>query len=279
MRKLSINLFFACLVLFITGCTNTAVRHHQDYQEAAKNVGSVVIFPADVEVELIVFDGDNERLTEKEDLIRAELHSIAKTKLEQENLKVIEFNFKQEAENDENFAYAVTQVKEAWNLAKQEMYKKGVVSEKNKADFQTNLGSILNFVAEKTNADSALLIHFNAYEKSDGVIAKDVTTSILVGLLTAGAVVPVQATQGSFIDVALIETTSGKILWANRRVGAAANSSVADGVLKELPDLVWKTEVPITAEAAPEQIAVEQTAPENVASELATSEAGDTSKQ
>ncbi|WP_372869948.1 hypothetical protein [Shewanella sp.] len=249
MKKLSINLFMAVLVVVLTGCSNTAVRHHKDYQEAAKNVGSVVIFPADAEVELVVFDGDNERLTEKEVIIKNELYKIAKAKLEKENLQVIEFDFQQEAEKDENFAYAITQAKEAWNVAKQDMYKKGVVSEKNKADFQTNLGSILNFVAEKTNADSALLMHFNAFEKSDGVIAKDVTTSILVGLLTAGAVVPVQTTQGSFLDVALVETTSGKILWANRRAGAAADSSVAKGVLKELPDLVWKTEV-VTPELA-----------------------------
>lgn len=269
MKKLSINMFLAFLVIFATGCSNTAVRHHQDYQEAAKNVGSVVIFPADVEVELVVFDGDNERLTEKEDLIRTELNSIAKAKLEQENLKVIEFDFQKEIENDENFAYAITQVKEAWDVAKQEMYSKGVVSDKNKANFQTNLGGILNFVAEKTGADSALLIHFSAYEKSEGVIAKDVTTSILVGLLTAGAVVPVQNTQGSFIDAALVETTSGKILWSNRRVGGAANSSIANVVLKELPDLVWKTEL-----ATPEVAT-----PEVVTPELATTEASDTSKQ
>ncbi|MFT5277563.1 MAG: hypothetical protein ACI8SK_001503 [Shewanella sp.] len=243
MMKIIKSLLLLGTLAWLTGCAQTTVRHHQDFQEVAKNIESVVIIPADVDIELIVFDGDNEKLVDKEKTIQAEIHALAKVKLEAENLKVIDFDFKKEAENDEEFAYALTQAREAWDISKEDMYKKGVVGEKDKANFQTNLGSVLNIIAEKTGAESVLFMHFSSFEKSKGVIAKDVTSSILIGVLTLGAVIPIQATEGSFIDIALVETTAGKIIWANRKVGASSDSSAAQFALKELPDLVWETEV------------------------------------
>lgn len=243
MNKIVVNLLLVGLLLFLGGCSNTAVRHHQDYQEAANYVGTVVLLPADVSVELIVFDGDNEKLVEKEKSIQEAIHRIAKAKLEAEQLTVIDFDFDKEIATDEELAYALTEAKEAWNVAKQDMYKKGVVSEKDKAKFTTNLGSVLNLIADKTGADSALLMHFSGYEKSKGVVAKDLTSSILVGLLTMGAVVPVHTMAGSFVDIALVETTTGKVIWANRKSNNISDSNTASLAFKELPDLVWKTEL------------------------------------
>lgn len=242
MKAIIKNFALIGALVWLTGCAQTTVRHHEDFKEVAKNIESVVIIPADVDVELIVFDGDNEQLVDKEIAIQKEIHALAKQKLEAENLKVIDFDFAKEAEQDEEFAYALTQAKEAWDASKTDMYQAGLVSEKDKAKFQTNLGSVLNIIADKTGAESALLVHFSAYEKSKGVIAKDVASSVLVGVLTLGAVVPVQATEGSFIDVALVETAEGRVIWANRKVGASADSSTAEFALKELPDLVWETE-------------------------------------
>ena len=245
-------------VLTLTACAQTTVRHHQDFQEVAKTIESVVIVPAAVDIELIVFDGDNEKLTDKEELIRKEILALAKVKLEEENLKVIDFDFDAEAENDEEFAYALTQIVEAWDKSKEDMYKSGLVSEEDKAKFKTSLGSVLNIIAEKTGAESALLVHYNAFEKSQGVITKDIASSVLVGVLTLGAVVPIQATEGSFIDVALVDTAGGKVLWANRKVGASADSSPAQIALSELPDLVWETELVAEEEV---KTASDETAP------------------
>lgn len=230
-------------VLVVTGCAQTTVRHHQDFETVAKNVQSVVILPAQVEIEQINFDGDNTPLEEKSALIKSQIESIAELKLENESLEVIEFDFAKAFEEDEEFAYAITQAKEAWEAAKGELYEQGLVSEKEKSNFQASLGSALNIIADKTGADAALLVQYTGFEKSSGMIAKDVASSVLVGVLTLGAVVPIQATEGAFIDVALVDSNSGKVIWANRKGGASADASPAEIVFGELPDLTWKSEL------------------------------------
>lgn len=230
-------------LLVVTGCAQTTVRHHQDFESVARNVQSVVLLPAQVEIEQINFDGDNTPLDEKSTLIRTQIEEIARVKLKNESLDVIDFDFAKAIEEDEEFAYAITQAKEAWEAAKAELYEKGLVSEKEKANFQASLGSALNIIADKTGADSALLIQYSGYEKSSGMIAKDVASSVLVGVLTLGAVVPIQATEGAFIDVALVDANSGKVIWANRKGGATADATPAQIVFGELPDLTWKSEL------------------------------------
>jgi len=231
------------VLLWLSGCAQTSVRHHQDFEVIAKTIHSVVILPAEVEIELINFTGDNEMLVEKSNEIKKQIHFLASERLQKENLKVIDFDFEAEIANNEDFAYALTEAKEAWNIAKEEMYKRGMVDEKDKAKFQTNFGSVLNVIADKTGADAVLLMHYTGFEKSGGMITKDVAASVLIGVLTMGAVIPVQATQGSFIDLALVDNTSGKVVWANRKYGAVADAGTATMAFNELPNLTWKNEL------------------------------------
>ncbi|NMP17074.1 hypothetical protein [Thalassotalea sp. Y01] len=252
LRKIKI-ITSVVFVLWLSGCAQTSVRHHQDFEQVAKTVDSVVIIPADVQIELINFDGDNEILDDKADTIRDQIHSLASSRMQQENLNVVEFDFAAEIESNDDFAYAITTAKEAWTKSKEDMYKLGLVPEKDKAQFQTSLGSVLNTIADRTGADAALLVYYNGFEKSSGMVAKDVASSILVGVLTMGAVVPVQATEGSFIDVALVDTITGKVIWANRKIGPSVDIGALEVAFNELPDLTWKSEIvnePVTAQEA-----------------------------
>lgn len=243
MSLLCKKIYLIIALLAVTACSQTSVRHHQDYELAANSIETVVIIPADVDMELVNFNSDNEQLHEKAALMKAEIHQLASNKLTAENLTVIEFDFDAEIKKDDEFAYAITQVKEAWHRAKEDMYQTGLINEKDKANFQTSLGSVLNSIAEKTHADAALLMHYSSFEKSAGMITKDIASSVLVGVLTLGTVIPVQASAGSFVDIALVETTSGKVIWANRKNTASADSSPANIAFEELPDLTWKSEL------------------------------------
>ena len=80
-------------MLVVTGCAQTTVRHHQDFESVARSVQSVVLLPAQVEIEQINFDGDNTPLDEKSTLIRTQIEEIARVKLKNESLDVIDFDF------------------------------------------------------------------------------------------------------------------------------------------------------------------------------------------
>src|SRR5438309_2244114 len=62
------------VVVLASGCaTMTPIRQHPDFASAARKVQTVAILPPDVEQLRIVFNGDNERLTEKERAIDEQL--------------------------------------------------------------------------------------------------------------------------------------------------------------------------------------------------------------
>ncbi|SMF24583.1 hypothetical protein SAMN02745866_01605 [Alteromonadaceae bacterium Bs31] len=236
-----ISILFA--IWLTAACTNTTVRQHQDYEQIAQNISSVVIIPPEVSIELIKFDGDNEELIDEQKAIAAEITAIAKQRFEEEGLSVIDFDIAAAAAEDEDFAYAVTQCSEAWGAAKSELYAQGMVSDSKKSSFATSLGPVANAIAEKSGAESIFLMHYQGSKKSSGVVAKDVGASILVGILTAGAVVPIQNTQQAFVDLALVESDSGKIVWSNRKFLAAVNGTIVATALNELPDVVWESEL------------------------------------
>lgn len=254
MKKIGL-LTLVCLLA--TACAqNTTVRQHENYADIAKDISSVVIIPPEVNIELVTFDGDNEELTEDQELIGAAITEHAQQRLAEEGLTVIEFDIQEAAANDEEFAYSVTQCTEAWTAAKNELYTTGLVSEEKKSSFQATLGPVVNAIAEKTGAEAILLMEYNGSKKSAGMIAKDVGTSILVGVLTAGAVVPVQNTEGAMIDVALVETTEGRVIWANRKAFAAVDSNLANMALSEMPEVDWENELLAKAKAEADASAV-----------------------
>ncbi|UTA48601.1 hypothetical protein L1F30_03425 [Simiduia sp. 21SJ11W-1] len=192
MKKLGL---LTLLCFLATACAqHTTVRQHQSYADIAKDIHTVVVLPPEVNIELVTFDGDNEELIDDQLMIKEAITAHAHKRLTEEGLSVVEFDIEAAIASDEEFAYNVTQCKEAWEAAKTELYTTGLVSEDKKSTFQSTLGPVVNAIAERTGAEAVLLMEYTGAKKSVGMIAKDVGTSILVSVLTAGAVVPVQNT-------------------------------------------------------------------------------------
>lgn len=229
------------LVVFLAACSNTSVRQHQDFYETAKSIDSVVIVPPEVVVELVTFTGENEQMIEKEDFVKLGLVSLAKSRLESHGLRVIDFDFQKALEQDEEFAYALTQSRDAFKTAQKDLYSGGNVSEDDKDKFQASIGPVVNAIVEKTGAESMLLMDYYGFEKSGGMIAKDVAVSVLLAILTGG--VPVQATEGAALQVTLIDTVGGDVLWTNNKSAQEIDSSLVSLVLEDLPDVKWETEL------------------------------------
>lgn len=237
------SLILSVLVVVTSACSYTSVRQHQDFNEIAKSIDSVVVAPPTVTVELVVFTGENERLKEKEDAVGGTLVNLAAEKLQAQGLKVIDFDFEKAITEDEEFAYALTQCREAYQKAKQDLYNGKSVLEEDKATFKTSLGAVVNTIAEKTGAEALVLMEYYGFEKSGGMIAKDVAASVLIGLLTGS--VPIQPTEGSSLQIALIDTAGGDVLWTNVKSGPYLDATLAEHALRELPDTEWESKISI----------------------------------
>jgi len=189
----------------------------------------------------VAFTGENEPLAEREAAVKSGLVSLAAERLESQGLRVVNFDFQQAIAEDEAFAYALNQCREAFKTAQKDLYGGGRVSEDEKDKFQASIGPVVNAIVEKTGAESMLLMEYHGFEKTGGMIAKDVAISVILGLLTGS--VPIQATEGAALQIALIDTIGGDVLWANSKSAQDIDSSLVMVALEELPDVTWESEV------------------------------------
>jgi hypothetical protein len=200
-----------------------------------KSIKSVVIAPPEIEVSLITFTGENERIEDVEATIREEVLNITKRELEEGGYKVIDFDFEAAKQQDESLALVITEFVSGYDNAKEELQHGKQLSLVEANSIRASLGEAATRVAAAADADAVLLVRFAGFQKSGGQVAKDVGTSILVGVLTLGAVIPIQPASGAFTEVALVDGYTGDILWTDIR-GGALGSELTDSLMDTLPD-------------------------------------------
>lgn len=202
------------LVSLVSGCaTMTPIRQHPDFASASRKVQTVVILPPEVEYLRIVFNGDNERETEKEQTITQELQAGLEAALKKKQFTVRPwFSDKQKAAN-QNISFDLQQVRTAYNEAAKQLFEKPANEEESK-QYRVSMGPVVNPIASLVNAETLLYVRYNGFNKSGGQQAKDIVAGALLGVLTG--VMPVYAAEGSVLEVALIDGATGDVLWANR---------------------------------------------------------------
>lgn len=223
-------------VLLAAGCaTTTTTRTHPTLDEQLHHVNSVVIAPPRVEIEYVTLTGENERKTEQEESIRTQLVSIAEGALTAHGYDIVEFDFDSAMDNDEEFAYTVTQIREGFDNAKEELSFGKQISEEKARNLKISLGEAASIVAAESGADAILLMRYSGFDKSDGYVAKDVGTSVLVAVLSMGSVIMTSPTSGAITEVALIDGITGELLWADVK-GGFLNTTPAVHAMGTLPD-------------------------------------------
>lgn len=241
------------------GCaTYTDVRQHQDLQQEARHIATVAVLPADVSIELVTFTGENEKESDKQNTIATQLDAVARKQLEAQGLKVVDFDFAKAVQEQPNLAFTLTQCKEALAKAKKTLYGDRV-QEKNKGKFKETIGPAANAIAEATGADALLLIKYDGFEKSGGMIAKDIVAGALLAVLTGS--MPVSAKEGSQVEVALIASDSGDVLWMNHKVLPQLNTGAEELAFKDFPKTQWRQPQPEAVAQAPATATPDGTAP------------------
>lgn len=207
-------------VIMASGCTYTPVRQHPDFASAARKVQKIALLPPDVEYHLLVLTGDNERLPDEEKKVTADLISTIPPLLEKRGYRVLPFNTEQMQQSGQDTGFALQQVKSAYTEASKQLYERGLVEEEDAKKFRVTVGPVVNPVAEVLQADALLLVRYAGFKKSDGLIAKEVVSGALLGVLTG--VVSIPAATGASMEMVLLDATNGDVLWANRGLGNAA---------------------------------------------------------
>lgn len=220
------------LILLNSSCAKlTTTREHPVLEEQLLKIDKVLVIPPSVAIQKINFASDNERQIDAEASIKQGLINVAKTELASKGYELLEFDLDNIVMEDEDLAYALNQVKEGFEQAKTTLYGKAL-NEEEKRTVKASVGTAINTLVEKTGAESFLIFNYRGFEKSGGSVAKDVAVSVLLAALGS---VAVQSTEGSYVEVALIDGVTGDVLWCD--VGRTNNldTSAAEELLKKMP--------------------------------------------
>ena len=241
--KLSGLLAIAATAAWLTGCsslqpttttTTTTTREHEDLESHLLKVERVVIAPPEVAIELVKVSGDNERIASLENSIRQGILNLARRDLRLAGYEVVEFDFTKAIREDEDFAFTITQFKDAFDMARQELRAGRPLSPSQKRSFNVSVGSAVNAVSARTGADAVLLLRYAGFKKSKGMVTRDISTSVVIGILSMGYAVPVSGIAGAKIEAALIDGVTGDVLWTDSRAGTL-DTGIASAAMSTLP--------------------------------------------
>ena len=204
------------ILITLAACEHTSVRQHPSFANSWGKQYSVVMVPPESKITYVQFDSDNRRLSEDEakanNVIKSEVPKIFQDK----GYKFINVNFEDYYAEYPNLKFDLEKLRTASSEALDDMYKNPQLEPKVAFNFQKSVGPLANIFADASGADLVLLINYEGFEKSDGMVAKDIAASVLVGVLTG--MVPIQPTEAGGLEAILIDGSSGDILWTN--VGA-----------------------------------------------------------
>ena len=81
--------------------------------------------------------------------------------------------------------------------------------------YERSLGADVNLFADHAEVDALVFAKMWGFKKSSGEIARDAAMTVLIAAATLGSVIPAQPTSGATIRIALVDGTTGDVLWAN----------------------------------------------------------------
>ncbi|MFC1601981.1 SEL1-like repeat protein [Pseudomonadota bacterium] len=236
-RVLKFSTYVLLLVIGIalTGCgTYTSVRKHPDFADNSRIINTVAMLPPEVEYVHLVFDGDNERMTTKEASIAKTLQEAIPSNFKSYGYEISKTNLSEDIAKDTNLSYELEQLRKAYTTASSELYERAMVDEKESAGFKVAIGPIVNQFADLADADGLIMVRYFGFTKSDGLMTKEVVGNVLLAGLTGTYYQP--ARNGSAIEVALIDSNNGDVLWSNvKSVAFDGSYTIASSVLTQLP--------------------------------------------
>jgi len=203
------------IALMLAGCTTT-VRKHPEFAQRRAKIANVAVLPPDVEVVRVVFKGDNQLLNEEAARIRSRLPDLIAAAMRKQG-----FTVKEAGLDEQHFAekpdlrFQTTQLQDAFARADQQMFKVVQMSKSEAENYKTTLGTDVITIADHADVDALVVAKMNGFKKSGGEIAKDVAITVLIAVATLGNAVATQPTKGASLQVALVDGTTGDILWAN----------------------------------------------------------------
>ena len=211
------------VIAALSGCAQTPPAPRPPNPEtlqAITKLERIAVLPPEVDVTLIAFSGENERMPGVEATLGADLDRQVQFMLRQRNFTVRSPRDLPE-ERKQGLEFDVQQLRAALKAAASVLVK--TAEEDQAADVPVELpkltvGAAAGPVATRLDADAILLTRYSGFRKTSGQRQGDMAANVMFGAFSG--FVRHSATEGGAVTVFLIDGATGDVLWAARRTDA-----------------------------------------------------------
>lgn len=239
------------VILIISFCFNASgcfkpFLIHPEFKQRHKQIFSAAIMEPDVDAYMLMFNGDQKRMTDLLPLMRRSTLINIENALRDKGYQVKNLNLTERVlKHNPELRTALFNVRGAFDKALND------IAKRRKKKFVYSIGSEVNIFADKANCDVLVFVKELGIKKSAGEVAKEVTKEIL--LTTACALIgvvriPIPKISTTMLTIAVVDSNDGAILWYidnKQNTGFDPQNKehlfmLAKSLIKHFPDAVNK---------------------------------------
>lgn len=213
-RNLSIITSFLVVVIFLNNCAApTRLRLHPEFVKHPESVKSIVMLPPDCQVKYYDLSGENTYHEERENEIDSLLTPLIPKIINSQKYEVKTLSIPDDSLESADIQNWVNDMRYAYAVGVPQMYPKPNISMEKVMDYPGQISPVVVGLYTGGKTDAFLMVKYSGFKRSTGAMAAGLGGGIALGLLTGYAIVPYP--EGGRIQAALVDGTSGNILWHN----------------------------------------------------------------
>ena len=212
------------LVMLGTGCVSSPLQVDPEFANGKRSIRSLAILPPKVLYFEVFADGRKQQQPQKEQHVRGELENKLTSLLKERGYAVQPFIL-DDAERKLNTSKfmverMVDRIENEYLSVKIKRLQQQV-SWGESPSVSYSIGPVGAALGGALSVDAFLLTSYHAHDRSKGAAALDVTA---MAITTIAGGTPVSSKQPPYLEIALIEATTGSILWSNKGSAATPKS-------------------------------------------------------
>ena len=203
--------------LLIVGCattqSNTSTIHYlsdNDGHDYLSHLTTVAVLEPVVEMVLYDLSRDSLLLVDEQQRMSAQMTRSARAGIEQAGF-TLSSNPGAIAAPDSRFA-------------SRRLIENTIRQLRSESDSESAIGSYVNQIADPLKADAVLVSRYRGWRKTAGQQRKDQTSAALLGTITLGVRTASAEPDSGYLEMALIDGSSGEILWTAIASGKQADA-------------------------------------------------------
>lgn len=221
MKIVKYIVFAACAFLF-TSCSDTTVRHMENYEQRLRTGSKVVILPPAVEVETLDYAGNKERMYDYELKMESVIANELKPILEEKGFSSTVLTRREI--HEKGLGEKIEKLREAYHHIREELYLENLWSKDKASSIEKKVTQDLKGI---TDAPFLVFVDYVGVSKTTGAKFFEGALSVF-GLGKSGYA------DANIMTLGIVDTATGEVVWTN--TGQAASGMMSAMWDSMLPD-------------------------------------------